>query len=116
MADTLKSIIRRERAKQAAALGLLLILALLGALSIFWPPTYVTNGRVVEATVVRVGTYAVGETQGGELPILTVRLPDASIRDVNASWSTAGKCVPGSRVSLVQRGTALQVGLRGCTA
>ncbi|MFL6725747.1 MAG: hypothetical protein ACJ8FS_04430 [Sphingomicrobium sp.] len=114
MKESLKSIILRDRAKQAVGLGLLLVLALLAALSLFWPPTYVTDGQIVEATVLRIGTYAVGSGYGGDLPIVTVRLPNGSIRQVKASWSTAGNCVPGGRVALLQRGTALQVGLRGC--
>jgi hypothetical protein len=114
MADPLKSITVRERAGQAVAIGLLLVFALLAALSLFWPPTYVSDGRVVEATVVRIGTYAVAGSLGGDLPIITVRLPNGSIRQVKASWSSAGDCMPGDHVPLLQRGTALQLGLRGC--
>lgn len=114
MADPITSMIVRERAKQAVGLGLLLALALLGGVSAFWPHTYVTDGQLVEGSVVRIGTYPTGGGSGGELPILTVRLPDGSIRQVKASWATAGKCMPGSQVPLLQRGTALQVGLRGC--
>jgi len=87
---------------------------LLGAFFIFWPANFVTDGQLVEATVVRVGTYAAGRSRGGDLPILTVRLPNGSIRQVRASWSTAGDCIPGGRISLLQRATALQVSLRGC--
>jgi hypothetical protein len=114
MVDPFRSIIVRERADQAIALCLLVAFGLLAAVLAFWPSTYVTDGRVIEATVVRIGTYAVGEGSGGDLPILTVRFPNGSIRQVKASWSTAGNCMPGSHVSLLQRGTALQVTLRGC--
>ena len=114
MANSLKSIIVRERAKRAGGLGLLIVFALLGALLVFWPPTYVSEGRLVEATVVRIESYPAAGVNGGELPILTVRLPNGSIRQVKASWATAGKCTPGSQVPLLQRGTALQVALRGC--
>ena len=114
MADPLRSLIARERARQAIWPGLLLILAIVATSAFFWPVNYVTDGRVVEATVVRTSTYPAGEARGGDLPILTVRLPDGTIRQVTASWSTAGECLPGSKVPLVQRGTALQVTLRGC--
>jgi hypothetical protein len=114
MVNSLKSIIFRERAQQAVGLGLIVALALLGGLSVFWPRTYVTDGRLVEATVVRIGSYPVSGGYGGELPILTIRLPNGAIRQVRASWSAAGDCLPGSQVPLIQRGTALQVGLRGC--
>jgi hypothetical protein len=114
MVDPFESIVVRERAKQVVALGLLFALALFGALLAFWPQTYVTDGELVEGSVVRVGTYATGGANGGELPILTVRLPNGSIRQVKASWRTAGNCLPGSEVPLLQRGSALQVGLRGC--
>ena len=114
MRDPLRSIIFRERARKAVCLGLLLLFALVAGVSLFWPPTYVTNGQLLEATVVRVGSYPAGKALGGELPILTIRLPNGSIRQVRASWSTAGECMPGSRVPIVQHGIALQVGLSGC--
>ena len=116
MVDPLRSFALRERLQQVVALTVLLVLAVFGAAALFWPPTYVTDGLPVEATVVRLGTYPVGEGRGGDLPILTVRLPDGSIRQVKASWSTAGRCRVGSRVPLVERGTALQVGLSGCVS
>ena len=114
MADPLRDIIRRERALRVVALVLLVAIALLVALLEYWPPTYVSDGQPVEATVVRFGTYPVSEYRGGDLPILTVRLPDGSIRQVRGSWATAGKCRPGERVTLLQRGAALQIGLSGC--
>jgi hypothetical protein len=114
MVNTLKGIIVRERAKQAVGLGLIIALALFGALSVFWPRTYVIHGQLVEGTVIRIGTYPTSGVYGGELPVLTVRMPNGSIRQIKASWSTAGKCLPGSQVPLVQHGTALQIGLRGC--
>jgi hypothetical protein len=114
MTDSVKRIIFRERIHQTIGLCLLVVLALLAAPLLFWPPTYVTDGQVVDATVVRIGTYPVAGSYGGDLPILTIRLPNGTIRQVRASWSTAGDCLPGSKVSIVQRGTALQVTLRGC--
>jgi hypothetical protein len=111
---SLSQLIFRERVHHAIGVGLIIVLALSAAVFEFWPPRYVANGRVVEATVVRVGTYPVSGGFGGDLPILTVRLPDGSVGQVRASWSTAGNCMPGSKVPLLQRGPALQVGLSGC--
>ena len=114
MRDPFKTVVLYERTNQVIGLSLLAVLALLGALSAFWPATYFTNGQTIEAIVLRVGTYSSSGAFGGDLPILTVRLPDGSIRQVKASWSSAGNCMPGSQVPIVQRGTALQVALRGC--
>src|SRR3954451_23263241 len=98
MMDQLKSIIIRQRARQAVALGLIVFLAISASIFEFWPRTYVTDGQFVEATVVRVGTYPVSGAYGGDLAILTIRLPNGSIRQVRASWSTAGKCMTGSQI------------------
>jgi hypothetical protein len=75
----------------------------------------VSNGREVKATILKVGTYT-DPLGTGDSPILTVQLPDGSIRQVPTSWPAANGCAPGSAVSLLQRGTALQVSLRACTA
>ena len=114
MTDPAKSIFVRERVGQVIAIAVIVALALASAILVVWPPTYVTDGRLVEATVVRTGTYPAAEVSGGDLPILTVRLPDGSVRQVRPSWAAAGNCVPGSHISLRQRGIALQVGLSGC--
>jgi hypothetical protein len=114
MVDSSRTIIIRERVHHLIGLGLLVIAAFLAALLAFWPPTYVTDGQLVQATVVRIWMHSTGEGSGGDLPILAVRLPDGSIRQVPASWATAGNCLPGSQVGLRQHGSALQVGLRGC--
>ena len=74
----------------------------------------VTNGRVVRAEVLRLGARPAARVAGGSLPIVTVRLPDGSIRDVQATWADVKDCKPGRWLSLVQQGTALQVGRPGC--
>ena len=76
--------------------------------------TVVTDGRVVKAEVLRLGMHPVAGVSGGDLPILTVRLPDGSIRDVEATWTDVNDCKPGRWISLVQQGIALQVGQPGC--
>ena len=111
MIDPFQADARRERITQAV--GLVLLIALLCALALFWVRTDVSNGRVVEATVVRLGNYP-DPLGTGDSPILTVRLPDGSIRQLRASWPAVDRCAPGSKVSILQRGTALKVGYRGC--
>jgi hypothetical protein len=90
--------------------------ALLCAVSFLRFSTVVTSGRVVKAEVLRLGTYPAGRVAGGDLPIFTVRLPDGSIRDVQATWADVNGCKPGRWISLLQDGLALQVGQPGCKA
>jgi hypothetical protein len=111
MADPFKAAIRHERLTKVS--GLILLTILLCALFYFWVRTDISDGREVDAVIVRLGSYP--EPLGtGDAPILTVQLPDGSIREVRTSWSAVNRCVPGRRVSLLQKGTALQVALRGC--
>lgn len=64
--------------------------------------------------MLRVGTRAVARVAGGDLPILTVKLPDGSVRDVQATWADVDRCRPGRSISLLQQGQALQVARPGC--
>ena len=96
--------------------ALVVLAALLGAISYLEFSTVVTNGRVVKAEVLRLGTRPAARVAGGDLPIVTVRLPDGSIRDVQATWADVNDCKPGRWISLVQHGTAAQVGQPGCNA
>ena len=112
MVDPFRTVVVRER---VARLGVLALIALLlCAIWYFWVSTDVSDGDTIEAEVLRLETYNAPPGMGGDLPILTVRLRDGSIRQVPASWADVGNCAPGRWVSLLQRGTALQVGLRGC--
>jgi|SRR6185437_1282964 len=112
MMDRFRAAAIRERITQAswgfAVLGLFLF-----AFYYFLMRTDVSDGRPVNAEVLHVGTYP-DPLGTGDLPILTVRLPDGTTRVVKAPGSAASNCMPGRYVSLLKRGTALQVGLRGC--
>ena len=112
MIDAFRTIVIRERVTQAVGFGLMIVF--LGALWYVWVHTDVSDGRIIEAEVLKLQTYSAPSGMGGDLPILMVRLPDGSIREVPASWAAVGNCMPGRWVQLLQRGTALQVGLRGC--
>jgi poly(3-hydroxybutyrate) depolymerase len=93
---------------------LLLLAALLFAVSYLRFGAAATAGQVVEAEVLRLGTHPVARVAGGDLPILTVRLPDGSVRDVQATWAEVNRCRPGRSISLLQQGSALRVGRPGC--
>lgn len=111
-ADPFEADAVRERINN----GLLLILlaAFLCGLAYLEFGLVLTHGTPIKAEVVRVATYPAGRVAGGDLPILTVRLPDGSTREVLATWPDVDNCAPGGWISLVQQGRALQVGRPGC--
>ena len=113
MADPFQAVARRERIAKAGWIALLI--ALLCAVFLSWFLGDVSKGHEVKATILRVGTYA-DPLGTGDSPVLTVQLPDGSVREVPTSWRAANGCAPGRAVSLLERGTALQVSLRGCRA
>lgn len=92
----------------------MLLAAFLAVIWSFGFGPLVTAGRDVRAEVVRVGMIPAGPVAGGNLPIIIVRLPDGSVREVRATWPDVKACRSGSWISLVQQGTALQVGRPGC--
>jgi hypothetical protein len=91
--------------------GLLLLVAFFGALVFLAIRIDLSNERPVEAEVLALGTYAYDT---GDMPILTVRLPDGSIRQVLGSWAGVRQCEQRRWISLLQQGGRLRVGLRGC--
>jgi hypothetical protein len=97
-----------------AAGALVLVAALIVAVSYLNLGMPLTNGHEVQGEVLRVGTHPAARVAGGDLPILTVRLPDGSVRDVEATWADVSGCKPGRSISLIQQGDALQVGRPGC--
>jgi hypothetical protein len=112
MSDAFRAVVLRERITKAGAL--LALVGIVGSIAYLEFGTVVTNGRVVKAEVLRVGTRAAARTAGGDLPIVTVRLPDGSVRQVQATWADVHDCKPGRPISLLQHGPALQIGRPGC--
>ena len=112
MTDAYQTVAVRERITKAGLLVVLLGFVI--AISYLEFSTVVTNGRVVKAEVLRLGTRPVAPVAGGDLPLVTVRLPDGSVREVQATWADVNDCEAGRSISLVQQGTALQVGRPGC--
>ena len=104
LAEALRERLRRAR-------GLLLLLAYMGVLLLLVVCTEFRRERAVEAIVVRLGTHPLAT---GDSPIVTVRLPDGSIRQLGASWSAVNRCTPGSSIALLQLGRRLRVGPGGC--
>jgi hypothetical protein len=113
MTDPLRTLAIRELLAQA--LWLAVVIAFICASSFLYLELFVTDARMVRAQVLRVGMYPAGDGAGGDLPVLTVMLPDGSIRQVRPSWSAVDDCMPGRWISLQQRGTFLKVGLRECS-
>jgi len=112
MVDPFRTVAISERTTQA--LGLALLIAFISAISYLFVRPNATKGRAVDAEVLRVGMYSASGSMGGDLPILTVRLPDGSIGQVRPSWGAVDNCTPGRWVTLLQHGTALQIGTPGC--
>lgn len=108
--DPFRDEITRDRVTQAV--GVLLLLAFLSALILVVPLNDFRRAKSIHAVVLRLGTYP--DETAGDLPILTLRMRNGSIRQVRTSWSGAKWCAPGTRVWLLQRGSNLQVALRGC--
>jgi hypothetical protein len=104
------------RAQIIAACMLVLLAALIVAVSYLEFGMPITNGHIVEADVLRVGTRPAARVAGGDLPILTVRMPDGSERDVQATWADVGGCKNGRSISRLDQGNALQVGRPGCVS
>src|SRR5262245_51666974 len=98
MVDPFQVIARREYIAKAAWLVLLIVSLCLATFA--WVRADVSDGPEVRAVVERLGTYP-HPLGTGDRPILTVRLPDGSIRQVRASWKAVNGCGPGSRVSLL---------------
>jgi hypothetical protein len=112
VADPLRTFAIRQRAIQALWLCLLIICV--GAISYFLVRPYISEGALIKAEVVRVESYPVSAAMGGDLPILVVRLPNGSVRQVTSSWEVVDDCMPGRWITLLQRGPALRIGPPGC--
>ena len=112
MTDPFRTVAIRGRIIAAAALVLVAAMIIVVSYLQFGMP--ITKGHEVQAEVLRVGTHPASRVAGGDLPILTVRLPNGAVRNVQATWADVGGCKTGSSISLLQQGDALQVGRPGC--
>ena len=112
MGDPYQNLMLRSRLTTVGAL--VMLAALLLAIGYFKFGIVQPAGALVQAEVLRLGTHPVARLAGGTLPIVTVRLPDGSVRQVQTSWADVEHCKPGSSLSLLQHGNALQVGRPGC--
>ena len=112
MVETSETVVAEEYIKKAV--GLVLLLALAFTIACLTFSTAVTSGTDVKAEVLNFGMVPAARVAGGDLPILTVRLADGSIRVVRATWADVDNCMPGRWISLVRKGSALQVGVPGC--
>jgi hypothetical protein len=112
MTDPFRPVAVRARLITAGALiGLTAFVVGFGYLKF---GTVMTHGRVVKAEVLHLGSRPTGGVAGANLPILTVRMPDGSIRQVPATWGVVNDCRPGRSISIIQNGTAVLVGRPGC--
>jgi hypothetical protein len=111
MADPL----RREAAKERlrAALYLLLLVIPLAAVAFYAAWSTTGSPKQINAVVVRIATYA---DYTGDLPVVTVRLENGSVRQFPTSWAAVSHCKPGSKISLVETQNRLRIGLPGCKA
>jgi hypothetical protein len=112
MTDPFRAVAVRGRIIAAGALAVVAALVVGVSYLDFGMP--ITHGHEVQAEVLRVATRPAARVAGGDLPILTVRLPDGAVRDVQATWADVGGCKMGSSISLLQQGDALQIGRPGC--
>ena len=104
-----KTLALRERL--TSLLWVFALIALVAVVGLVANITWNPEGRLVEAHVEQFGVRA--DNFGFE-PLLTVRLADGSKRQVLASRLDKGACRRGDKVALVQRGSALTLGVRGC--
>ena len=104
------------RGRIIAAGMLVLLAAMIVVVSYLETGLPIRNGHVVEAEVLGVGMHPAARLAAGDLPILTVRLPNGSVRDVQATWADVNGCKASRSLSLLQEGSALQVGRPGCAS
>jgi hypothetical protein len=112
MSDPFRIVDLRSRIMKSAAL--ILLVGLMGVIGYLQFGTVITGGRIVEAEVIRIGTAPTGGVAGANVPVLTVRMPDRSIRQLNATWADVRDCRAGRSISIRQQGAALLVGRPGC--
>jgi hypothetical protein len=113
MNDPFLTVMFRQRlATGGAVLAVAALVLTIGYLQV---GTVNTGGTLAKAEVLRVGTRPAARVAGGNLPVVTVRMADGSVRQVQATWADVENCVPGRWLSLVENGAALQVARPGCS-
>jgi hypothetical protein len=110
MAEPLRAQIWAERMR--SGVWLLALLAVVATVLFVEDRLWNPQGQLIEARVIQSGIRA-GKYRN--TPIVTVRLADGSVREVQARWASSLRgCQSGDRIALVQRGSALTIGVKGC--
>jgi hypothetical protein len=109
MTDPFRAEAIAERLRSAASL--LVLAAALVALALLFSRTSGQQSESVQATVVRLGSRP---TDVGYRPVVTVRLPDGSIRQLLVRPNAVRGCKKGDSISLLRVSTSLRVGMLGC--
>lgn len=108
MGDPFKALGRAER--QRAATWLLILVTFLATIALVFSRARSPQGKLIEGSV---------ESFGGPISkygdiVVTVRLANGSVREVLTKWASVRGCKRGDRIALIQRGTALNVGIKAC--
>ena len=112
MTDPFRNVAFWARILKAGALVALIgVMVVLGYLQF---GTAITDGRAVTAEVLRLGTRPTGSVGGANQPVLTVRMPNGSVRQVMATWADIDDCKPGRSISIIEKGSVVLVGRPGC--
>ena len=85
MGDPFRTVVYREHLATAGAVAFIAAISLTVGYLQFG--TVNTGGKVVKAEVLRLETHSVAKVAGGNLPIITVRSPDGSVRQAQATWA-----------------------------
>ena len=108
MADPFKALGRVERLR--AGVWVLILVAFLAAFAFLFSRARNVEGKLIEARVERFGSP---DSKFGDM-VVAVRLANGSVREVPTKWEWVRGCKRDDRIALVQRGAALNIGIKGC--